>query len=777
MADVQVRQPVPLRTLHGIELAAVGTWDASTGTTTFTEDDFLNAIAALDCPGVRNPVIKLGHQEPDSTGGVRWDGEPAVGWIANMRMDGAKIVGDFTGMPAWLADADENGLSVLAAAYPDRSIEIYRPFECQIGHLHPSVISAVSLLGVAPPGVGVLKSMQDVYAAFTQQEGLSPVAKSAAATRRIATTVTLAAAEPREPTAIEQQSGTDFAALAEQWSTAVDDLVDNWADIDTAQRAELSAQISDAVDNDPDHLGTLAVTTTAAASLLLASMRTVAQLAAGEQVKAAAKQGVTLTAPEITDEQVQPVADATTAAMGASTASTAGRTAAQALGTGDGAHIADVVDTYLTGLTGRFLHDQLGGAISHAQHVGRMATLSGYDGPVDLYASEIGDNNACDPCKSIDGRLFDSADEADAAYGGGKYVACLGGARCRGQLIAVFGSDKASAPTTIRTTLEGRMGVVKASVSVEDISRQYYETAGYSMWITAMHVDPLELIASDDATGKFYRIPVQMGAGDAFTFGEPQEVSIVYQDVKAAAAAMPVRFSDKAAALLAVGKNADGTDRVAKDVTPAGQAIRKALEKTTAEAATAVLETEVTAPDAAPTDTPDAETAAGPTNPKGASVDATKMREALGLEPTATDAEVAEAFAAQVTASAPPADKPDASALLSALPKDGGAMLIDPENYKTLVAMAAKGQTAFEQMQRNERDHVLGEAVKDGRFPVARLSTYQQMWDRDPAATKAYIELMPKQSVPTMASGFLGAEISQNETDIAYEAMYGKAGA
>lgn len=784
MADVEIRQPVPLRTLHGIELAAVGQWNAATGTTTFTEEDFVNAVAALECPGVRNPVIKLGHQEPDSTGGVRWDGEPAVGWVANMRFDGAKMLGDFTGMPAWLADADENGLSVLAAAYPDRSIEIYRPFQCQIGHLHPSVITAVSLLGVAPPGVGVLKSMQDVYAAFTlAMPNGQPVEASMlswAGGDTFVTTVTLAAAEePREPTEIEQRSGTDFTALGEQWSTAVDDLVDNWADIDETQRAELAAQVADAVDNEPDTLGNLAVDSAAAAALLLSSMTDVAAQAAAEQVAAAAKQGVTLAAPDITEDDVRPVAEATTAAMAASTASTAGRTAAQALGTGDGAHVAGVVDTYLKGLTDRFVRDQLGGAISHAQHIGRMATLSGYDGPVDFYASELADTNACAPCKSIDGKRFETADEADAAYGGGKYVGCAGGARCRGQLIAVFGSDRASAPTTIRTDLGGRMPVVKASVSVEDISRQYYETAGYSMWITAMHVDPLELIASDDATGKFYRIGVEMGAGDTFTFADPVEVSIVYQDAKAAAAAMPVRFADKAKALAAAGKKPDGTDLVARDVSPAGAAIRKAAEKVAAANAT-VLETEVESPEA--DKTPDAEPAAGPTTtPKEASVDAAKMREALGLDPGATDAEVAEAFAAQ-TASAPTPENtpPDPAAMLAALPggaEAAGAILLDRENYKTLVAMAAQGKWAAEQVQLNQRDKVLGEAVKDGRFPVARLEAYEKMWDRDPAATKAYIELMPKNSVPVMAAGFLGAEVSQNETDMAYEGMYGKAGA
>lgn len=780
MADVEIRQPVPLRTLHGIELAAVGTWKASTGETTFTAEDFVNAVAALDCPGVRNPVIKLGHMEPDSTSGVRWDGEPAVGWVANMRFDGAKMIGDLTGMPAWLADADENGLSVLAAAYPDRSIEIWRPFVCQIGHEHPSVITALSLLGVAAPGVGVLKSMQDVYAAFTEQSeaamqtlsrGPLTTTITLAAPRTVLRT-TLAAAEPRELTNIEKRSAVDFDKMAEQWSTAVDELVDNWADVNDAQRAELAAQVADAVDNDPDTLGDMTVDNAAAALLLLSSMRGVARQSAAAQVAEARAQGVELAEPEVTDDHVRPVAEGVTSSMAASTAAAAGRVAAQSLGTGDGKHVAGVVDEHLAALTDRFLRDQLGGAISAAQHIGRMATLSGYDGPVDLYASERNDTNACAPCKSIDGTRFDSADQADAAYGGGKYVSCAGGARCRGQLIAVFGSDRASAQT-IRSTLGGRMPVVKASVSVEDISRQYYESAGYSMWITAMHVDPLELIASDDATGKFYRIPVQLGAGDAFDFGEPQEVAITYQDVKAAASALPVRFADKAAALLAAGKNADGTDRVAKDVSPAGAAIRRATEKAELDAP-AVVETQVEAEEEE--ETPDAGTAAGPTTtPKEASVDAAKMREALGLGPDATDAEVSEAFAAQTSAAAPPPPTTDTSALLAALPKDGGAMLIDPENYKALVTMAAQGRTAFERMERNERDHYLDQAVKDGRFPVARLSTYQQMWDKDPSATRAYLELMPKNSVPVMASGFLGAEVSENETDRAYNEMYPKA--
>lgn len=791
MTDVEIRKPVALRTLHAIEMAAVGTWHASTGVATFTTEDFSDAVAALDCPGVRNPVIKLGHMEEDSTSGVRWDGEPALGWVANMRFDGTKLLGDFTGVPAWLADADENGLSVMAAAYPDRSIEIWRPFVCQIGHTHPSVVTAISLLGVAPPAIGVLKSMQDVYALWTEPvtgEAVQAAARQreqdgarslAAGGERLEVLVHLAAAdEERRPlTDIEQRSGVDFDRLDAQWTEALDGLMQVWPELAERQREELAKQIASAVDDAPDTLGELTADDDEVSAVLLAAMLVVARQAAAGQVAEAERQGVGVEAPDLDEGLVRDTAEAVAAAMAASTASTAGRTAAQWLGQGDGALIAGQVTEHLAGLSDAFPRDQFGGALSAAQARGRFAVIEGYAGPADYYASEALDVRTCAPCKSVDGKRFDDLDSARAAYGSGKYQGCAGGARCRGQLITIFGSDRASVATTVRLNLGGPMGtttggVVKASVSVEDISRKYYESAGYSMWITEMHVDPLELIAADDASGKYYRIPVEL-SGEEFVFGEPQEVAIQYADVKTAASA-PVKFAERAVALLAAGKNPDGTDRVAPDVSPAGAAIRKAADKANA-AVPAVLETEVPAE---PEKTPDADPATGPTTtPKEASVDAAKMREALGLGPDATDDEVREAISTQLSAQIP-AQTPDPAATLTAIsPAQGGAMLIDPENYKTLIQMAAKGQWAAEQVQVGRRDQVLKEACEAGRFPVSRLAAYKDMWDKNPEATEQYINLMPKNSVPVMASGFLGAEISQNETDIAYEALYGKAGA
>jgi hypothetical protein len=151
-----------LATWPNVEIAQTGQWDISTGRVTLTETDFSNAVAALDCPAVGKPVLKLGHDEPmPSASKKRWDGEPAIGWIDNMEAaeSGGTIVGDFVGMPGWLG-------TLLPSAYPNRSMEAAFDFQCQLGHLHPFVITAVALLGVTSPGIGTLESLQDVAALY-----------------------------------------------------------------------------------------------------------------------------------------------------------------------------------------------------------------------------------------------------------------------------------------------------------------------------------------------------------------------------------------------------------------------------------------------------------------------------------------------------------------------------------------------------------------------------------------------------------------------------------
>lgn len=151
MAEVTVPTAPPLSRISNVELMQTGTWPISTGVFDFTTDDLYQAVAALACPAIRRPILKLGHTDP------RFDGEPAVGYLDNIAVadNGRTLIGDYAGMPGWLGD-------VIASAYPDRSIEGQYDFRCQMGHTHPFVLTGVALLGVAAPGIGSLESLQDV---------------------------------------------------------------------------------------------------------------------------------------------------------------------------------------------------------------------------------------------------------------------------------------------------------------------------------------------------------------------------------------------------------------------------------------------------------------------------------------------------------------------------------------------------------------------------------------------------------------------------------------
>lgn len=155
MADVTVPAAPALSRIPNVELIHTGTWSISTGVWTVTPEDITNAVAALQCPAVGRPILKLGHTDP------RFDGEPAVGYISNVAAtkQGHTLVGDYEGMPGWLGD-------VIASAYPNRSVEGEYDFRCSLGHTHPFVLTGVALLGVTPPGIGTLDSLQDIAALY-----------------------------------------------------------------------------------------------------------------------------------------------------------------------------------------------------------------------------------------------------------------------------------------------------------------------------------------------------------------------------------------------------------------------------------------------------------------------------------------------------------------------------------------------------------------------------------------------------------------------------------
>lgn len=157
-----------LATVKNVEIAHVGWWDISNADAWHpTAENMAQAVAAMSCPAVRRPVLKCGHT------GVQGEGDPTLGSIDNLRLtdDGMGLIGDYVGIPGWLAEKDEgSGQSILSSAYPDRSGEFASNFVCQVGHVHPFVVRAVALLGVEAPGIGTLESLFDLYANAPKKE-------------------------------------------------------------------------------------------------------------------------------------------------------------------------------------------------------------------------------------------------------------------------------------------------------------------------------------------------------------------------------------------------------------------------------------------------------------------------------------------------------------------------------------------------------------------------------------------------------------------------------
>lgn len=264
--------------------------------------------------------------------------------------------------------------------------------------------------------------------------------------------LTAAAKSPlrRKPTELERASCCDFADMDDAWHRAVNSVVDEWAEIQAAQREQITAAVQAAIDaEDIDRLTAITVPTTAAANLLFGRMQRFAVASGRAQQREAEAQGVevpdwslddeALTAAAIRDRLLQ-VASTTARLLGLGLVQSAVRRAVQLFGSGTGAEVAAQVDEHLTSLSTAAVEEQVGAAMTAAQNEGRMAVLAVT--PEATYAaSEILDGRTCANCRAVDGTEYTSLTEARAAYPSGGYANCLGGSRCRGTLVTVWSQD------------------------------------------------------------------------------------------------------------------------------------------------------------------------------------------------------------------------------------------------------------------------------------------------------------------------------------------------
>ncbi|HSE07703.1 MAG TPA: hypothetical protein VLB29_03470 [Nocardioidaceae bacterium] len=264
--------------------------------------------------------------------------------------------------------------------------------------------------------------------------------------------VTAAADGPlrRQPTELELASRVDFAQMDKAWHEAVDATVEAWAEIQAAQREQITAAVQAAAEaDDLSSLDGFTPDTSDGARLLIARMIAYAREAGEAQQAEAEAQGVAvpewslddeaLTAAAIRD-RLRQIGRTAARVLGVGLVQSAVRQAMRVWGSGSASQIAAQVDEHLASLSGAAVEEQVGAAMTAAQNEGRMAVLA-VAPPAEYVASEALDRNSCAPCRAVDGTRYTTLPDARTAYPTGGYTGCLGGARCRGTLVTVWPQD------------------------------------------------------------------------------------------------------------------------------------------------------------------------------------------------------------------------------------------------------------------------------------------------------------------------------------------------
>lgn len=225
------------------------------------------------------------------------------------------------------------------------------------------------------------------------------------------------------------------------WIKALDDLIQNWRSITAGWKTTVLEQIREALaQGHPEMLAGLSVPSIEGAVTLSGAMVDLAALSARRVVQEAGAAGV-ITAEGVADASLMGQTAAATAQLLANRyANDAATEALRWYGSGRSvneviARVEQHLDDLAAGGIGAHARAQLGGAMTRAQNDGRMATFRIAPG-ARYYASEILDQNTCKPCSNIDGQELPTLDAAILAYGGGGgYLFCEGGVRCRGMVV------------------------------------------------------------------------------------------------------------------------------------------------------------------------------------------------------------------------------------------------------------------------------------------------------------------------------------------------------
>jgi hypothetical protein len=265
----------------------------------------------------------------------------------------------------------------------------------------------------------------------------------------------------RQPTTVEIQAATNFERMQQLWEDATETLVQAWGTVRQEQIDSLVDSIQAAVlAGDEEALANIAAPVLGD-DLILTHLKDLAETALVEAAAEAQAQGVALEAVGLVDIEgelaTRSQSIARLMANGISQSAAIQALLRFGVGTMSPEEVAQGVRAQLDSLSDAYLNDVLGGALTQAQNTARRAVMA--TAPVaKIYASELLDENTCTECAGVDHREYGSVDAASSDYPAGGYHRCLGGPRCRGTLVAVYGEGDNQNPPGLPTETEPEPG-------------------------------------------------------------------------------------------------------------------------------------------------------------------------------------------------------------------------------------------------------------------------------------------------------------------------------
>lgn len=127
------------------------------------------------------------------------------------------------------------------------------------------------------------------------------------------------------------------------------------------------------------------------------------------------------------------------------------------------------------------------------------------------------------------------------------------------------------------------------------------------------------------------------------------------------------------------------------------------------------------------------------------------LRTKLGL---AADAELDASQIVAALTEPPQESEPQKTEETPVVKTAAGTMVIDASAWDAQQEAIKRLEAKQAKHDRDERDQVIAQAVKDGKFAPARKEHWAKLWEADPEGTRQVIDGLTKNVIPVDALGF-----------------------